>query len=62
MLANTLIHKNWSGAIMISEDIYGFQTLCKKIRDGGIGLDYRFRMFLPDLLINILKESHKSSG
>ena len=57
MLANTLIHKIRPGAITIAEDVSGFPTLCRKIRDGGIGFDYRLGMFLPDMWIKLLKET-----
>lgn len=56
MLANTLIHKIRPGAITIAEDVSGFPTLCRTIRDGGIGFDYRLGMFLPDMWIKTLKE------
>ena len=56
MLANTLIHKIRKGAITIAEDVSGMPTLCRSIRDGGIGFDYRLAMFLPDMWIKLLKE------
>lgn len=31
-------------------------TLCRKIKDGGIGFDYRLGMFLPDMWVKYLKE------
>jgi 1,4-alpha-glucan branching enzyme len=31
-------------------------TLCRSIKDGGIGFDYRLSMFLPDMWIKMLKE------
>ena len=51
MLANTLIHKLRPGAITIAEDVSGHPTLCRSIRDGGIGFDYRLGMFLPDMWV-----------
>mmetsp|Transcript_15203 Transcript_15203/g.23482 ORF Transcript_15203/g.23482 Transcript_15203/m.23482 type:complete len:226 (+) Transcript_15203:1363-2040(+) len=51
MLANTLIHRIRPGAVTIAEDVSGMPTLCRTIRDGGIGFDYRLGMFLPDMWI-----------
>lgn len=56
MLANALIHKLRPDAITIAEDVSGMPTLCREIKDGGIGFDYRLSMFLPDLWIKLLKE------
>lgn len=57
MLANTLIHKIRPFAITIAEDVSGFPTLCRTIRDGGVGFDYRLGMFLPDMWIKLLKDT-----
>jgi len=54
MLANTLIHRIRPGAVTIGEDVSGMPTLCRSIRDGGIGFDYRLGMYLPDMWIKIL--------
>ena len=51
MLANTLVHKLKPGAITIAEDVSGHPTLCRTIRDGGLGFDYRLGMNLPDMWI-----------
>ena len=51
MLANTLVHKLKPNAITIAEDVSGHPTLCRTIRDGGLGFDYRLGMFLPDMWI-----------
>lgn len=56
MLANTLIHKIKPDAITIAEDVSGMPTLCRAIRDGGIGFDYRLAMFLPDMWIKHLRD------
>ena len=56
MLANTLIRKLRPGAITIAEDVSGMPTLCREIKDGGIGFDYRLSMYLPDMWIKLLKE------
>ena len=56
MLANELIHNLVPQAITVAEDVSGMPTLCRKIKEGGIGFDYRLSMFLPDLWIKFLKE------
>jgi len=57
MLANALIHKLRKDAITIAEDVSGHPTLCRTIKDGGIGFDYRLNMYLPDMWIKLLKET-----
>jgi len=32
-------------------------TLCRTIKDGGLGFDYRLSMFMPDMWIKLLKET-----
>jgi len=61
MLANTLIKALNPEAITIAEDVSGFPTLCRSIRDGGVGFDYRLAMFLPDMWIKKLKEEGDES-
>jgi 1,4-alpha-glucan branching enzyme len=56
MLANALIHKLKPTAITIAEDVSGMPTLCRSIKDGGFGFDYRLSMYLPDMWIKFLKE------
>lgn len=56
MLANTLIHNIRPDALTIGEDVSGFPTLCRSIKDGGIGFDYRLGMFLPDMWIKLMKQ------
>ncbi len=55
-LANELIHQVNPKAITIAEDMSGMPGMCLKIRDGGIGFDYRLSMGIPDLWIKNLKE------
>ena len=55
-LANELIHKVNKNAITIAEDMSGMPGMALKIRDGGIGFDYRLSMGVPDLWIKTLKE------
>jgi len=55
-LANTLIHKVKPPTVTIAEDVTGMPGLCRPIREGGIGFDYRLGMAIPDYWIKILKE------
>ncbi|MBQ3052536.1 MAG: alpha amylase C-terminal domain-containing protein [Clostridia bacterium] len=55
MLANQLIHEINPKAITIAEDMSGMPGMCLKIKDGGIGFDYRLSMGIPDLWIKLLK-------
>ena len=42
-------------SILIAEDMSGMPGMCRPIRDGGIGFDYRLNMGLPDYLIKLMK-------
>ncbi len=55
-LANTLIKEIHPGAISIAEDVSGMPGLCRPIREGGIGFDFRLAMGIPDYWIRLLKE------
>lgn len=50
MLANDLAHTIHPDAITIAEDVSGMPTLCREVREGGMGFDYRLSMFIPDLV------------
>jgi len=50
MLANDLAHTINPDAITIAEDVSGMPTLCREVREGGMGFDYRLSMFIPDLV------------
>ena len=56
MLANHLVKKINSNAITIAEDVSGMPGLCRPIKEGGIGFDYRLNMSVPDMWIKLLKE------
>ncbi|CAD8081375.1 unnamed protein product [Paramecium primaurelia] len=56
MLANDLIHEIHPNSITIAEDVSGYPTLCRNIKEGGIGFDYRMAMAVPDKWIKLLKE------
>lgn len=55
MLANCLIREINPDAITIAEDVSGMPTLCRELKDGGMGFDYRLSMFMPDMWIKLLK-------
>ncbi|MDE6316855.1 MAG: alpha amylase C-terminal domain-containing protein [Muribaculaceae bacterium] len=55
-LANKLIHAVNHNAITIAEEMSGMPGLAVKIKDGGIGFDYRMAMGIPDYWIKTLKE------
>ncbi len=55
-LANELIHTLNPKAITVAEDMSGMPGMCLRVRDGGIGFDYRLSMGVPDLWIKLLKE------
>lgn len=57
MLANDLIHDIYPDAITIAEDVSGYPSLCRTIKDGGVGFDYRMAMAVPDKWIKLLKEA-----
>ena len=55
-LANELIREVNPKAITIAEDMSAMPGMCLKIKDGGIGFDYRLSMGVPDMWIKLLKE------
>lgn len=54
-LANRLLHTIDPDVITIAEDVSGMPTLCRPVREGGIGFDYRLAMAIPDKWIELLK-------
>lgn len=55
-LANELTHLLKPSAITIAEDMSGMPGLCRSIKDGGVGFDFRLGMGIPDFWIKYLKE------
>ncbi|MDE6489579.1 MAG: alpha amylase C-terminal domain-containing protein [Muribaculaceae bacterium] len=55
-LANKLIHEVNPKAITIAEEMSGMPGLAMRIKDGGMGFDYRMAMGIPDYWIKTLKE------
>ena len=57
MLANDLIHSLFPRtAVTIAEDVSGMPLLCRPVKEGGFGFDYRLAMAIPDMWIKLLKE------
>jgi 1,4-alpha-glucan branching enzyme len=54
-LANTLIHQTKPDAISIAEDVSGYPGLCRSIKDGGLGFNFRLAMGLPDFWTKTLE-------
>jgi len=55
-LANHVIHELNPNALTIAEDVSGMPALCRPVREGGGGFDYRLGMAIPDMWIKLLKE------
>ncbi len=55
-LANELVHRLNPHAITVAEDMSGMPGMCLKLRDGGVGFDYRLSMGVPDLWIRLVSE------
>lgn len=47
-LANDLIDEVKKDAITIAEDMSGMPGMCRPVKEGGIGFDYRLSMGMPD--------------
>lgn len=56
ILANFVMRQLKPNSISIAEDVSGLPTLCRPIKSGGLGFDYRLNMFVPDMWIKLLKE------
>ena len=56
MLANELTHALNPNHITVAEDVSGMPGLCRQVREGGFGFDFRLSMYVPDLWIKYLKE------
>lgn len=54
-LANQLIRDFSQTAMSIAEEVSGMPGLCRKVKDGGIGFDFRLAMGIPDFWIKTLK-------
>ncbi len=56
MLANQLVHSIRPHTLTIAEDVSGMPTLCRPVKEGGVGFDYRMSMAIPDIWVKLLKE------
>jgi 1,4-alpha-glucan branching enzyme len=56
-LATTLAHEFKKDCLLIAEDMSGLPGLCRPIREGGVGFDYRLAMGIPDFWIKLLKHT-----
>lgn len=56
-LANHAIHELHPNAVTVAEDVSGMPALCRPVREGGGGFDYRLAMAIPDKWIKLLKET-----
>jgi 1,4-alpha-glucan branching enzyme len=54
-LANTVAKEINKDCILIAEDVSGMPGLCRPVKEGGIGFDYRLAMGIPDFWIKLLK-------
>lgn len=54
MLANELAHGLRRNAVTVAEDVSGMPGLCRPVREGGFGFDYRLAMGVPDFWIETL--------
>ncbi|WP_082116118.1 alpha amylase C-terminal domain-containing protein [Hymenobacter terrenus] len=56
-LATMLAHEFKKSSLLIAEDMSGMPGLCRPIKEGGIGFDYRLAMGIPDHWIKLLKHT-----
>ena len=54
-LANNLIKEIKPGSMVIAEDMSGMPGLCRPVKEGGLGFDFRLAMGIPDYWIKLLK-------
>ena len=54
-LANTLIKQLKPNSLVIAEDMSGMPGLCRPVKEGGLGFDFRLGMGIPDFWIKYLK-------
>ena len=55
-LATELARQVNPKAILIAEDMSAMPGMCRPVRDGGVGFDYRLAMGEPDMWIRLLKD------
>ncbi len=55
-LANKLMKEINPNSISIAEEMSGYPGLASRLKDGGLGFDYRLAMGIPDYWIKLIKE------
>lgn len=60
-LATELVHQVNPKAILIAEDMSAMPGMCRPVKEGGIGFDYRLAMGEPDMWIRLLKDTPDES-
>lgn len=55
-LASTVAKQVKKSSILIAEDMSGMPGLCRPVKEGGLGFDFRLAMGIPDFWIKYLKE------
>lgn len=56
-LANTVMKTLKPESLSIAEDMSGMPGLCRPVREGGLGFDFRLAMGIPDFWIKLLKHT-----
>ncbi|KAJ3212936.1 alpha-1,4-glucan branching enzyme [Entophlyctis luteolus] len=56
MLANHIMHELHPKIITIAEDVSGMPLLCRPVKEGGIGFDFRFAMGVPPMWLKLVTE------
>jgi hypothetical protein len=57
MLASDLMHELKQDTLSIAEDVSGMPALGRPVAEGGMGFDFRLGMAIPDLWIDLLKNT-----
>ncbi|CAK8689215.1 unnamed protein product [Clavelina lepadiformis] len=56
MLANDILHRYYSNIITIAEDKTEMPSLCRPLREGGLGFDYKLGLSVPNKWMKLLDE------
>jgi 1,4-alpha-glucan branching enzyme len=55
MLVNDMLHSNYPEVEVFAEDVSGMPTLCRDVRENGVGFDARLAMSIPDFWVKYFK-------
>ena len=55
MLVNDMLHTNYPEVEVFAEDVSGMPTLCRDVRENGVGFDARLAMSIPDFWVKYFK-------